>query len=233
MSAGASVAMGATTRPRLRRNAGPALMVIEETEGWWEATGTRDQLLAAGLCFPAHFPEGRQRSAGGCESTATGPRHWVLVRRCGGVWELRVIRPEAELPAYRRAKAERERRAEERAAAEREREAGPEGWRTRLRVSTLGAFAALRSVATSGPYCTDAAGLDALSILGIRLLLWAENVAVAQATQQAVTDSAISTGGDGGMPSLARPLWLAWSSANAAGGPLRGSKVDRFRSENG
>ena len=67
--------------------------VIEWQLGYWEARGTRAALLAAGLCTPSHFPEGRKRSCGGSDLRG---RWWHMRLHAGGLCRLTIERPPEE-----------------------------------------------------------------------------------------------------------------------------------------
>lgn len=68
------------------------LIAYETHEFYWRATGTREQLLSAGLCAPSHFPPGRKRVVYGDD----GPRTWMLSAVRGGQWQLQIQRTEAD-----------------------------------------------------------------------------------------------------------------------------------------
>lgn len=70
----------------------PPLLVHETHRCYWLATGTREQLLSAGLCVLSHFPTGRKRIAYGND----GVRDWSLTAIRGGQWKLKVWRTKAD-----------------------------------------------------------------------------------------------------------------------------------------
>lgn len=72
----------------------PELLRIERLpDGGWSAHGTREQILAADLCTPAHFPEGRKRYRCRWDLEPGGERNegwWFMERLKGGLWRLMV-----------------------------------------------------------------------------------------------------------------------------------------------
>lgn len=63
---------------------------VESMEWGWVAVGTRDELLQAGLCKPAHFPAGRKRVAVGADESGAD---WLFQAQRGGRWKLSVSFP--------------------------------------------------------------------------------------------------------------------------------------------
>jgi len=64
----------------------------------WTYVASRDDLLAAGVCTPAHFPEGKKRTA--WKHRNWPGRQWGLTKLKGGLWELRIERTPGERATF-------------------------------------------------------------------------------------------------------------------------------------
>lgn len=79
---------------------GAALRDFMTADDWgWTYAASRDELLAAGVCTPAHFPEGKKRSASNYSASS---REWELTKLKGGLWKLRVYRTRDEMAEFKR-----------------------------------------------------------------------------------------------------------------------------------
>jgi hypothetical protein len=85
----------------VRKEATMPLVEVVSYEWGTKAKGTREQLIAAGLCSPAHFPEGRKRSI-------YGAGYWM--EKKGTTWTLSINAPESERESRRKARLDREAR---------------------------------------------------------------------------------------------------------------------------
>lgn len=111
------------------RSAAALPLVIERAEWGWTATGTRTELVAAGLLTEAHFPEGKKRTAFSCRGSE---REWTLIRQRAGRWSLRISLTQAE-----KKEREKERRATLETAANavrraQQREESSADWKARI-----------------------------------------------------------------------------------------------------
>ncbi len=79
-----------------KKNGELSLLVYEHTEYFWSATGTREQLIEAGLCTPAHFPEGRKRTI--------VRAYWSMTYQRGGRWKFNINRTREETARFRAAR---------------------------------------------------------------------------------------------------------------------------------
>lgn len=88
-------------------------VAIEEGEGFrfWSAIGTREQLIACGLCSARYFPPGRKRINWSTrDSCPPGVRWWQLCKLKGRQWKLDVERTDEARNALVRARDEKQRR---------------------------------------------------------------------------------------------------------------------------